>query len=233
MCSASVMAAASLSERPTSGTGLSGRRYRRTIEQAESAPPGSAIEVVTVLSGKVDRQLVFNGIFSQPMQGRLRRLFHWRICVAGYLDMHNERTAPRQFYRVFRHNHLAVEAGVEIKHRDELTWYDHASNTRAGTDKPHRFQRGGQASVRPVQSTTSAVSGQPGSHRGGGMDMSFCTSGRRFPQSQPDASPPKCLLESKRRITRRRAVPASYRSPGRRKQLRNQNVNAGQAERFL
>ena len=75
------------------------------------------------LRRKVDRQLVLNGVFSQPLECGLRRFLRSRMCVVEYLDMHYEGTVPRQLYGLFRHDYLSVEVGIEIKHGDELTWY--------------------------------------------------------------------------------------------------------------
>jgi hypothetical protein len=46
--------------------------------------------------------------------------------------MHYEGTVPRQLYGLFRHDYLSVEVGIEIKHGDELTWYDYARDTGPG-----------------------------------------------------------------------------------------------------
>jgi hypothetical protein len=103
------------------GTKQSKRLCRRKIEEAELAPPGCAVEIVIVLRGEVNRQLVVNCILSQPLESGLRRVFRCRICVAGCFDMHYERTVSRQIHGLFRHNYLSVEARAEINHRDAIT----------------------------------------------------------------------------------------------------------------
>jgi hypothetical protein len=49
---------------------------------------------VIVLYGKVAGQLVVNGIFGQPLQGRLRRVFRRWICAAKCFDVHYKRPLP-------------------------------------------------------------------------------------------------------------------------------------------
>jgi hypothetical protein len=70
-----------------------------------------------VLRGKVGGQFVVNGIFGQPLQGRLRRVFRRLFRAAKSFDMHHKRPILRKIHGLFRHDYLAVEVGIEINHR--------------------------------------------------------------------------------------------------------------------
>jgi hypothetical protein len=122
------------------------------MAEPESAPLGSAVEIVIVLGGEIDGQFVVNGIFSEPLQRGLRRVLHCGICGAKCFDMHHKRTVSRKIDSLFRHNYLSVEARVEVNHRDELTFLRlcQSHDASAGTSS-RRFS--GAVRLRVVSAT--------------------------------------------------------------------------------
>jgi hypothetical protein len=84
------------------------------------------VKVVIVLCGKIARQLIVNGIFGEPLQGRQWGVLRRRVRASGRFDMHHERLVSRKIDGMFGHDYFAVKVGFKCDHSRRITYYDYA-----------------------------------------------------------------------------------------------------------